>query len=405
MKRNAFSILFFVNKKKLLKNGDAPIYIRLSVGGQRCDSAIKRGVKPSLWDQSQEITKGRDRSSHELNDYIRALKLRALTLHREMELAGRLFTSRLLMDMLFNVEEDRNTLFKLYHKHNDDCRKLIGIDYVAATVSRYDNCCRQLETLVERKLGKSDIAFCEVTPELIRDFEIYLKVERRCQQNTMVRYMKCLKKILSLARANDWMHHDPFAGMKFQTKEVVREALSKNEIKRLMTKEFECDRLNYVRDVFIFCVFTGLAYIDAYNLTADHITTDNNGDEWIRKARQKTDNMCNIPLLDIPKMIIEKYRDNPLCIRSGRLLPIQSNQKMNSYLKEIAVKCDIKKPLTTHIARYTYASVVCLANGVTMENVAKMLGHSDTRMTQHYAKVMDSSIKRDMDNVAKVFNF
>ena len=112
--------------------------------------------------------------------------------------------------------------------------------------------------------------------------------------------------------------------------------------------------------------------------------------------------MCNIPLLKIPQIILEKYKDNPLCVRLGRLLPVTSNQKMNSYLKEIATRCDIKKNLSTHTARYTYASVVCLANGVSMENVAKMLGHSSTRMTQHYAKVMDSSIKRDMMNVAKV---
>ena len=143
--------------------------------------------------------------------------------------------------------------------------------------------------------------------------------------------------------------------------------------------------------------------MDVNNLRAEHFTKDNNGDVWIRKAREKTDNMCNIPLLKIPQMILEKYKDNPLCVKSGRLLPVTSNQKMNSYLKEIATRCNISKTLTTHTARYTYASIVCLANGVSMENVAKMLGHSDIRMTQHYAKVMDSSIKRDMVNVAACF--
>jgi integrase len=146
-----------------------------------------------------------------------------------------------------------------------------------------------------------------------------------------------------------------------------------------------------------------LAYIDVNNLRAEHITKDNNGDMWIRKAREKTDNMCNIPLLKIPQMILEKYKDHPIRQKTGALLPVTSNQKMNSYLKEIATRCDIKKNLTTHTARHTAASVVFLANGVSMENVAKMLGHSDIRMTQHYAKVMDSSIKRDMAGVDNYF--
>jgi integrase len=177
--------------------------------------------------------------------------------------------------------------------------------------------------------------------------------------------------------------------------------LTKEEIERIMAKQFGMQHLEYVRDVFIFCCFSELAYVDAHNLKAEHITKDNDGDMWIRKAREKTDSMCNIPLLEIPQMILEKYKNNPLCVKSGRLLPVTSNQKMNSYLKEIATRCDINKNLTTHTARHTYATVVCLANGVSIENVAKMLGHSDIRMTQHYAKVMDSSIKKDMKNVAK----
>jgi site-specific recombinase XerD len=215
--------------------------------------------------------------------------------------------------------------------------------------------------------------------------------------------MKCFKKIINLAIANEWMTRNPFAGIKFQAKEVIKEVLTKEEIERIMAKQFDMQRLEYVRDVFIFCVFSGLAYIDVNNLRAEHITKDNNGDIWIRKAREKTDNMCNIPLLKIPQMILEKYKDHPIRQKTGALLPVTSNQKMNSYLKEIATRCDIKKNLTTHTARHTAASVVFLANGVSMENVAKMLGHSDIRMTQHYAKVMDSSIKRDMAGIDSRF--
>jgi site-specific recombinase XerD len=327
------------------------------------------------------------------------LKLKTFTIHRELELSGKLFTARLIMNKLYHVEDDKRTLLRIFRKHNEDCRKLIGIDYVEITIRRFDNCCKYLGVLIQQKFGKADINLNEIDGEFIRDFEMFLKIERGCQQNTVIRYMKCFKKIVNLAIANEWMTKNPFAGIKFQAKEVIKEVLTKEEIERIMAKQFDMERLEYVRDVFMFCCFSGLAYVDVNNLRAEHITKDNDGDVWIRKTREKTDNMCNIPLLKIPQMIIEKYKDNPLCIRSGRLLPVTSNQKMNSYLKEIATRCDIKKNLTTHTARHTYATVVCLANGVSMENVAKMLGHSDLRMTQHYAKVMDSSIKRDMTNV------
>lgn len=403
MRRNSFSVLFFINKTKLLKTGEAPIIIRISVGGKRVESNIKRSVPVEQWDQSKEMSKGRDRKANETNESIRMLKLRALTIHRDLELKGKFFTARLIMDMLYNNEDSQKTLLGIFRKHNDDCRKLIGIDYVKITITRFDNCCKYLGVLIKQKYGKDDMNLNEITGEFVRDFEMYLKVERGCQQNTVIRYMKCFKKIVNLAIANEWMHNNPFAGIKFQAKEVIKEVLTKDEIERLMVKDFSSTHLNYVRDVFVFQIFTGLAYVDVNNLREEHITKDNNGDVWIRKAREKTDNMCNIPLLKIPQMILEKHKDNPLCIRSGALLPVTSNQKMNSYLKEIAVRCDISKRLTTHTARHTAATVVFLANGVSMENVAKMLGHSDIRMTQHYAKVMDSSIKRDMDKIGDIF--
>ncbi|WP_165021128.1 site-specific integrase [Dysgonomonas sp. ZJ279] len=403
MKRNSFSVFFFIKKTKLLSNGEAPIRLRIKVNGVAVESQIKRSISPNLWDQATESSKGRDRKASELNEYIRMMKLKALTIHRDLEMSGKLFTARLIMNALYNADDDKRTLLGVFRKHNDDCRKLIGIDYVKITITRFDNCCKYLGVLIQRKFGKEDINLNEIDAEFVRDFEMYLKVDRGCQQNTVIRYMKCFKKIINLAIANEWMTRNPFAGIKFQAKEVIKEILTKEEIERIMIKDFEMEHLEYVRDVFTFCIFTGLAYTDVNNLRAEHLTTDNNGDVWIRKAREKTENMCNIPLLKIPQMILEKYKDHPIREKTGALLPVTSNQKMNSYLKEIATRCNIKKTLTTHSARYTYASVVCLANGVSMENVAKMLGHSDIRMTQHYAKVMDSSIKRDMAGIDNCF--
>ena len=176
-----------------------------------------------------------------------------------------------------------------------------------------------------------------------------------------------------------------------------------HELKCIIEKEFTVERLEHIKDVFLVLCFTGLAFSDLKGLRDEHIFIDNNGALWIRKRRQKTKNMCNIPLLDIPKQILERYDGNPAC-RGGALLPVLSNQKMNGYIKEIADICGITKQVSTHTARHSYATSVCLANGVSIENVAKMLGHSDTKMTRHYAKVLDKSIMRDMQDVNSKFS-
>ena len=180
--------------------------------------------------------------------------------------------------------------------------------------------------------------------------------------------------------------------------------LTKDELDILINREFRVKRLEHVRDTFIFCTFTGIAYIDAHTLRAEHLMRDNKGDWWIKKRREKTDIEFHVPLLKIPMQILEKYKDDPDCQRTGLLLPITSNQKMNDYLKEIAELCEIKKHLTTHTARRTYATTVCHESGVAIENIAKMLGHTDTRMTLHYTKISDKTIKRDMEQVREIFD-
>lgn len=241
-------------------------------------------------------------------------------------------------------------------EHNEQCRALVGKDFALITVRRYESCTRYLAELIKLKYNKEDLPITEVNGELVRAFEFYLKTEKNCQQNTVIRYMKCLKKIINLALANEWIEKNPFASIKFHEKEVVREFLTMDELMIIYQKKFELPRLALVRDVFIFAAFTGLAFIDVQQLAAEHIVQDNNGHYWIRKTRQKTNNMCNIPLLDIPLAILKKYENHPTCIKRGVLLPVPCNQNMNSYLKEIADVCGIQKHLSTHVARHIIPS-------------------------------------------------
>jgi site-specific recombinase XerD len=234
---------------------------------------------------------------------------------------------------------------------------LIGIDYEKITINRYDNCMRKLASAIQREYGKEDITFYELSGEFIRKFEIYLKTEEGLCQNTIVRYMKCLKKITNMALANNWMKVDPFLGRKFRQEETNPVFLTMEELDSLIKKRFSIERLEIVRDIFVFCCFTSLAFVDAKELTPEHIFKDNKGSLWIRKGREKMKRrqgacMSNVPLLGIAQQILKKYKDHPVCQAKSVCLPVYSNQKMNSYIKEIADFCGIKKNITSHLARH-----------------------------------------------------
>lgn len=406
MKRDSFRVLFFLKKTRLLKNGEASVCMRITVNGTRVENNIRKSIDPALWSQAKETARGKSRRACDLNTYIEEARIKLYQIFCELEQQNRSVTAHLLQELFFGQKkpEEVRTLLGTMQEHNDQCRALVGTDYALITVRRYESCRRYLAELIRQRYGKEDLPLAEVNGELVRAFAFYMKTEKGCQQNTVIRYMKCLKKITNLARANDWMAKDPFLGIRFHEKEVVREFLTMDELQTIYRKEFPLERLTLVRDVFIFAAFTGLAFIDVQQLAPEHIVRDNNGNLWIRKPRQKTKNMCNIPLLDIPQEILRKYADHPTCRKKGVLLPVPCNQKMNSYLKEIADICMIRKNLTTHTARHSYATSVCLANGVSLENVAKMLGHSNIKMTQHYARVLDSSILRDMMQVGRTIS-
>ena len=402
MKRDSFKVLFFLKKAKLLKNGEASVCMRITVNGARVETNIRKSIDPALWNQAKECAKGKSRKSCDLNAYIEEARIKLHGIFNELESEGIPIHARLLQEKFFGQDKEPEavrTIIGTMQEHNDQCRELVGKDYALITIRRYESCKRYLAELIKQKYGKEDLPLTEVNGELVRAFEFYLKTEKECQQNTVIRYMKCLKKITNLALANEWITKDPFIGIKFHEKEVIREFLTMDELLTIYKKELSLERITVVRDVFIFAAFTGLAFIDVQQLVPEHIVEDQNGNLWIRKPRQKTKNMCNIPLLDIPMAILRKYATHPTRQKKNVLLPVPCNQKMNSYLKEIADLCMINKTLTTHTARHSYATSVCLANGVSIENVAKMLGHSNIKMTQHYARVLDSSILRDMNNV------
>lgn len=397
--RQTFNVLFFIRKTRTVKSGETPIMLRISIQGQLAEIQLKRTVKPTQWNQKKERCTGKDAASLEINRYLESVKLRLFDIHRTMEQEDKLINPYEIKRKFLGLDNEHKLFFEVFQEHNDKCRELIGKDYAKVTVSRFNTCLKYFREMALKKYHMKDIPLKELTHAIIQDYIHFLKTEKDLQENTLIRYMKAVKKITNLAIANDWMSKNPFSNIRFHEPEVHKDFLTKEELNVLWKKTFEIPRMELVRDAFLFQCYSGLAFIDLSELKAEHIVEDNQGNLWIRKARQKTNVMCNVPLLDIPIQILEKYKEHPLCNKSGKLLPILSNQKMNSYLKELADVCRIKKKLTTHPGRYTFSTVVTLANNVSLENVAKMLGHTSTRMTQRYAKVLDQSILRDMQNV------
>jgi site-specific recombinase XerD len=404
MSRKSFTVLFFLRKGKLLKNGEAPICVRITVNGRPNDILIKRSASVNLWDQAKEKIRGSSRTAMEINRYIESVRMRLYQIYRELEEAGKCITSNRIKDIYTGKGEMHKTLLQVFAEHNEQCRQLINKDFVFKTVQRYETTARYLGEFMQSKYGVPDIALDELKPAFVHDFETFLKVEKGCAHNSAITRLKNLKKIIGIALENDWLKKSPFIGIKFKIEETHPEFLTMDEIQRILTKEIDVERVAQVRDVFVFCLFTGLAFSDVQQLTQEHFVRNKDGELWIRKTRQKTKVMCDIPLLPVPLQLIEKYKEHPYCLRTGKIFPVPSNQKMNAYLKEVADLCGIHKKLTTHTARHSFATSVSLANGVSMENVARMLGHKDTTITKHYARVLDSSILRDMKHVKQVLS-
>lgn len=403
-KRSTFNVNFLLRKHKLLKNGEAPICMRISVNRKAVDISIKRSVAVDSWNQTRECCTSTGKVGKELNRYIDTMRAKVLQIHRELEIDGIRVTADAIRDKLYGRDESQKTLVDVYVEHNKRCRALIGKDFCVSTVEKFETSLNILKLFIKHSTKKEDILLKEVNRIFIQDFEFYLKTERNLQHNSALKHLKNLKKIIRIALANEWIKKDPFMGIQFKHDKVEVDFLSQEELDRIMSKEFTIKRLEVVRDIFCFCCYTGLAFIDVKQLSPSHLITDSNGTLWIRKPRQKTGNMCNIPVIHAARLILDKYKDHPECIKKNVLLPVLSNQKTNAYLKEIADLCGITKRMSSHTARHTAATTVFLANNVSIENVAKILGHSNTKMTQHYAKVLDSSILRDMQQVDAKFS-
>ncbi len=403
MERVTFSVLFYIRRTKLNRDGEAPVMFRITVNGVRADASLKKSIPPALWDSQKGRAKEKKRECKELNLYLDAVRGRIMKVQRDLEIEGKDITAPMVLDRYLGRGNfvDRS-LFDVFREHNDKCTKLEGISMAPATVQRYETSLKHTQDFVWETYHKKDFFLSELSRQFVEDYMFWLLTKKKCSHNTATKYLKNFKKIIRIALAKGWLKNDPFAEYKFTLEHVDRDFLEDSDIQKLLSKEIDIPRLAQVRDVFVFCCFSGLAFSDVKQLTKGDIVEDSNGVKWIRKARQKTKIMCNIPLMEIPLKILKKYENDSNCAAHGVLLPVLCNQKMNGYLKELGDICGIHKTLTTHVARHTFATYA-LANGVSMESVAKMLGHTNLQMTRHYARILDRTVVKEMFQIRDNF--
>ena len=401
---HTFSILFFLQKNKATLDGKAPIYVRITVNGKRAQISIQRKVLIEKWDSTSGKIKGASAESRTINSYIDSIRHKLQKLQERFIDEGKTVTALAIKNRYLGKDRVNKMLIEIFQEHNSKVNSLVGKDFAPGTAERYRTAKRHIQEYIQKEYNTDDIPVKDVNHKFITGFEYYLKTTRKCSHNTAIKYITNFKKIIRIAYANDWISKDPFFNWKAKLKTIDREFLSKEEIQVMVEKEFSIPRLELVKDIFIFSCFTGLAYADLKKLSKDDILIVIDGKSRIKTKRSKTDTRSNIPILEMPKEIIRKYAEHLDVIDSDNLLPVLSNQKMNSYLKEIADSCGITKNLTFHLARHTFATTVTLTNGVPIESVSKMLGHKSLKTTQHYAKILDKKVSDDMATLREKFS-
>lgn len=394
---------FYAKSTKANAKGQFPIYVRLTVDGNRTEFSTKKFIEPSRWSSEASKVKGTTEEARSINSYLDVIKSRVLDIQMELIHKNQNISIENFKELLFGSEEKQRMLVPIFQDHNNKIKELVGKEYAPGTLERYTTSLKHTIEFLEWKYKISDIEISKINHAFITDYEFYLRSVRNCSNNTAVKYIKNFSKIIKICLANDWLEKNPFANYKAKVKEVERIYLTDDEIQTIIEKDLKNDRLSLVRDIFLFSCFTGLAYIDVKNLTKSHISLGIDGEKWIFTHRQKTESASKIPILPVTQIIIDKYENHPQANGNNILLPILSNQKMNAYLKEIAGVCEIDKELTFHIARHTFATTVTLTNGVPIESVSKMLGHKNLRTTQHYAKVLDRKVSEDMKIIKDKF--
>ncbi|TLX75989.1 site-specific integrase [Labilibacter sediminis] len=374
------------------------LYVRISYNTKRVDFSFNHRVDIKSWDSSREKVKSTDKNFREINQAITSAKTRIFSFYEKLRFEEKLITLSILKKHFFgNADEGRTLSFLMEYHFKTQSQTLSS-----GTLAHYRTTEKYLKEFLLTYRKTEDVYLAQVDYQFVTEFESFLRLyqptdhHRPMSHNVVMKHITRLRKVINLAMKLDWIQKNPFDRFKVSYKKVDRGYLTNEELREIVGKEFKIKRLRYVRDLFVFACYTGLSYTDVCNLKQENIVLGIDGEKWIYTKRQKTDIALQIPILPTAYEIMERYKEDPRVRVSGTVFPLLSNQKINSYLKEIADLCGINKNITFHLARHTFATTVTLSNGVPIETVSKILGHTKLSTTQIYARVVENKISGDM---------
>lgn len=396
MLESSYGLTFFL-KVPRKKNNIRYIYVRITVNGISKEASTKRKWDVTRWDQKAERAIGTKKDANTINFFLASIETKVNQYRNDLVYMERSITSQKIIDFILGRVAPKVKVLEEFLKHNDELLALVDKgEYAIGTHERFEISKKHVKDFLLFKYNLEDIEFRDLNYEFIKDYEFYLKTVKNCNNNTALKYITNFRKIVRRAIDKEIIKEDPFKKFMGKKTKTHKKPLTASELCKIESQNFSTPRLTLTRDVFIFQCYTGLAYIDAFQLKKEDIKIGIDGEYWIMSERQKTESETNIPLLPKALEIIEKYKDHPLCISRGSVLPVKSNQKMNEYLKEIADLCGIASVLNTHKARRTFGSTVTLANDVPIHIVKEMLGHRSVQQTEEYAITEQQTVGRQM---------
>lgn len=400
--KSTFSIIFYLKRQVVKKDGTVPVMGRITVDGTQVQFSCKVTANPKLWDTKGGRMTGKSMQALEVNRKLDKMRVSINKHYQEILDRDNYVTAEKVKNAFLGLEYRCQTLLKVYAQYNEDYEKLYKAGMRSwGSLRKYRCVYRHLQEFLQSRYHVNDISLKELTPAFITDFEAFLRTDKHLCENSLSVYMLPLRTMVFRAIDNGWLTRDPFHDYKVPKVETTRGFLTKEEIHLLMNAELKRKTMQLIRDLYLFCCFTGLSFADLKNLKEEHIQTFFDDSEWIMIDRQKTGVRLTIKLLDYPKSIMEKYRG--LCA-DGRIFPVPCYSDCRGILLRVAKRCGITKHLTWHMSRHTMATEICLTNGVPIETVSSILGHKNIKTTQIYAKITKEKLNKDMDKLSLQLN-
>jgi len=395
-------ITFWINRTKKNSKNLVPVYLRVAHNYENFNRATGIRIPAADWDKKAMRIRGATQEALTANATLNSLKVKVLQIINQLNVSGKPYNIHTIQKILDGKEISQLTVLKIYDEQLAEMKKLKGKDYTAATIIKYANTHLRLKQYMKFKYRRSDMFLYELNYQFISGFEAFLKQKFNNSTTTCYKHYQRFTRVIHKAMHKGYIEKYPFENYKIKLPKKRIQYLTQEEIDRIDQCDFNVERLNIIRDVFIFACYTGLAYAEVEALTPDNITKGMDGELWLNIYRKKTKKEYQVPLLPRALEILEKYKNHPQCLKKGKCLPVPSNVKFNAYLKEIGDIAGIpkSKPLVTHLARKTFASTVALSNGMNIGVLSKILGHNSIKVTiDSYGAIIDELMLRNVKDL------